>query len=282
MFVILTYMNEFDKVHYPLSLTKVSGGTDKSHLLGVIDSLKKELAMYKSQGSHNKSLVNPALDISISRSQVPTQTFMGSGLHSDHNNILSPQTDIFKTQPPRYAFQNGEYHTSGLASPSIQVHQQIDPAQNSAAFLEVGQQKVKLLEAKIEALQSQHKVELAKMQEEHAEEMRTILRHAQELEEKMASVEQELEEWRSIAEQRREAGSKDRERGLQREIEGLKRKLNESNANEKLMRAQLKEARETIDVERKKFGVSYKSTSKDKIRPGSPWKKPVSRSGKFF
>lgn len=252
-------MVEFDKVHYPLSLSKVNAGTEKTHLLGIIDSLRKELAA-KSQGSAHKSLANPMLDISLSRSHAPTHTFMGSGTLQDQTPILSPQTEILKHQP-RY----GQDH--------------IHPEANSMA-IEGYQQKVKLLEQKMDALQRKHESEILKQQEEHAEEMRTILRHAQELENQIDGLNKEIDQWKDIAEQRRESGGKEREKNLLRDIETLKRKLNEANSNEKLLRAQLKKATETIDYERKKYGVAFKPASREKIqRPGSPWKKSASRSG---
>ena len=271
--MILTYMVEFDKVHYPLSLAKVSAGTDKSHLLGVIDSLRKELSVYKSQGPNQKSMVNPMLDISMSRSQAATHTFMGSGF--DQNPILSSQTEYMKHQPLRYNMTPSDI-TTNLHSPAH--YQSLDPT----SIFEMGQQKAKLLQAKIEAQQQDFADSIAKLQAEHAEEMRTILRHAQDLEERLAKAEGDVEQWQTVAEQRRETGGREREKALQKEVEALKRKINEANANEKLVRAQLKEARETIDVERKKFGVAYKSASREKVlRPGSPWKRPVSRSGRL-
>lgn len=273
MFVILTYLVEFDKVHYPLSLTKVNPGTDKQHLLGVIDSLRKELASAKSQGPILKNLgQNPGLDISMSRSHAPTQTYVGSNMMGDHLNLISPLSEIIpKSYGARYAGQHQE--TTFLA-----------PQDNSShlALVEAAQQKVKLLEAKIEALQAQHTRAANDLQQEHAEEMRTVLRHAKDLEERLEAAEKEIEEWKAVAEQRRDAGGKEKERSLQREVEALKRKLNEANSNEKLLRAQLKEARETIDIERKKFGVAYRPASREKVqRLGSPWKRPVSRSGRF-
>lgn len=278
MFMILTYMVEFDKVHYPLSLTKVSAGTDKSHLLGVIDSLRKELAVYKSQGSNQKSIVNPMLDMSMSRSHAATHTFMGSGF--DQNPILSPQTEHVKQHPTRYNMIPPEM-AANLHSPAH--YQSLDPT----SIFEMGQQKAKLLQAKIEAQQQDFNSSFAKQQAEHAEEMRTILRHAQELEERLAFAEGEVEQWKTVAEQRRETGGREREKALQKEIEALKRKVNEATANEKLARAQLKEARETIDVERKKFGVAYKpardikDNGLEKASRLSPWKRPNSRSGRF-
>lgn len=53
MFVILTYIVEFDKVHYPLSLVKSVPAQEKTHLVGVIDALRKELAFYKSQSQQS-------------------------------------------------------------------------------------------------------------------------------------------------------------------------------------------------------------------------------------
>ena len=54
MFIILTYIVEFDKVHYPLSLTKSSPAQEKNHLVGMIESLRKELAFYKSQSQQSR------------------------------------------------------------------------------------------------------------------------------------------------------------------------------------------------------------------------------------
>ncbi len=274
MFVILTYMVEFDKVHYPLSLTKVNAGTDKQHLLGVIDSLRKELASVKAQGPVLKNFVpNTGLDISMSRSQAPTQTYMGSGMMGDHLNLMSPQSEIIpKSYGPRYS---GHHHETTFLPPQDNSSQM--------ALVEAAQQKAKLLEAKIEALKAEHARAVNDLNHEHAEEMRTVLRHAKDLEEKLEAAERETEEWKTVAEQRRDAGGREKERALQREVEALKRKLNEANSNEKLLRAQLKEARETIDIERKKYGVAYRPVSREKAqRPGSPWKRPVSRSGSLL
>jgi hypothetical protein len=57
MFLILTYIVEYDKVHYPLSLNKVIELLpecmldEKSQLVGMIDSLKKEISYLKSHNS---------------------------------------------------------------------------------------------------------------------------------------------------------------------------------------------------------------------------------------
>lgn len=286
MFMILTYIVEFDKVHYPLSLTKVSSGSDKSHLLGVIDSLKKELAMYKSQTGNQKSIMTPILDVSMSRSHAPTNNFShgyGMGHQGEIHNHYSPNLDSIKKIDSRYAFAGiehnisppqpqyqGQPHLIETPSVTLETHQ---------AAVDMSQHKAKLLEAKIQALEEKHLMEILKLQDEHASEMRVVLKHTEDLESQVVTLEGELTEWKTIAEERRVAGGKEKERVQQREIEALKRKQNETVSNEKLLRAQLKEARETIDNERKKFGVTRKVNSREKIRVGSPWKKPVSRSG---
>lgn len=280
MFMILTYIVEFDKVHYPLSLSKVNSGSDKSHLLGVIDNLKKELAMYKSQTTNQKSMISPMLDVSMSRSHAPTQNYGHAiGGIGEANQLYSPNLDSIKKIDSRYAFAGGDHMSVHQQAPVYQMEQQSSVSHEShRAAMEMAQQKIKLLESKIQAMEGKQAKETIKLQEEHASEMRVVLKHTEELEAKIFELEEEAAQWRTVAEERREAGGKDKERALQREIEGLKRRVNEVTSNEKLLRAQLKEARETIDNERKKFGVSKKALSREKVRIGSPWKKPVSRS----
>lgn len=257
MFMILTYMVEFDKVHYPLSLSKVNSGTDKTHLLGVIDSLRKELASYKTQGTGQKSMTSPALDLSISRSHLGPPTFHNGHTLLADNVLLSPQAE-----PRHYASQ--AHH----------------PAPADALLLETANQRASLLEAKISAMHRQHAEEISRLTIEHGDEMRTVLKHAKDLEDEVARLSEEAAQWKEVADRRRLAGGRDREEELKRDVDALKRKVNEAVANEKMLRAQLKQARDTIDQERKKFGVVGRKDSREKVaRPGSPWKKPASRSG---
>lgn len=263
MFMILTYMVEFDKVHYPLSLSKVNSGTDKTHLLGVIDSLRKELASYKTQGTGQKSMTNPALDLSISRSHTGPPTFQNGQTLLAEQLLLSPHPE-----PKHYGSQP-------------QGYQQFSAPGADSQLLEAANQRSRLLEAKISALQRQHADEIAKLAAEHGDEMRLVLKHAADLEQDVARLAEEAAQWKEVADQRRMSGGKEREEALKKDVEVLKRKVNEALANEKILRAQLKQARDTIDQERKKFGVVGRKNSREKVaRPDSPWKKPASRSSK--
>lgn len=277
--IFLTHLDEFSKVHYYLTLEKVGIGAEKAQLLGVIDSLKKELSLYKSQTINQKSIMNPMLDVSICRSHAQTNQYGTDQIFTEPQPpLFPPHLEPIKKIDNKYAFTSNEQQAqyrqaNNLPLISLQMHE---------SAMEMQQQKVKLLESKILEIEERYAAEMLKVKDEHAKEMRVVLRHTEDLENRTAELEEELAEWKSIAEQRRATGGKEKEKELQRELELLKRKLNECASNEKLLRNQLREARETVDYERKKYGVSKKTPSREKGRLGSPWKKPVSRSGKKF
>lgn len=300
MFVILTYMVEFDKVHYPLSLNKVSFGNNQAHLIGTIQNLKKELSFYKSQG--NSSMQSSSM-------------MQGGGGGSVHSSFMGPSSNHSQFQPPGVINQilpnssgvSGS-QTLNLGNVDSQTSNQgqIFGSQLQASQTSVTptQEDMKVLMLKIDELQGE--IGRLKTQETGQKEgfkkkkgkvglaeprPRKLLPQPQNASLNSSSEDEndgdELEQNVNSTNNKR---TKNREVELLRaEVQTLRIKVDEMSKTEKMLLRQLKEANEALELERqkrsplnqiKKSGLS--GTSKRDKRPDSPWKKGNrSRSGRI-
>ena len=255
MFVILTYMVEFDKVHYPLSLLKSSPGNEKTHLIGVIESLRKELTFYKSGPAPSRQPQTPA-DTSLRRSSPslshqsqtrgPGDSMLQFGVPAGPVPGLGAAGKIRQIDS-KYNFDNMDGGRNGGDSRYIDMLKEEN---------EILKEKVSRLEEKVRYISEKRSEEKEKFEERLGE----MLEEAEALRKEM---EEREECWR-----REKSGGK----GAEKEIEEMRRKLNEAKFGERKAKEEAKRAKEELEVERKK--------NSGRGRIGTPVKRGASRSSR--
>lgn len=130
MFVILTYICEFEKVHYPLCLSKSI--PKEQQLLQTINALRQELAATKSNTTANNSMLGSLAHFTVG---VPHPDF------SAQSSAQKPSPILQNSSPP---FNN------------VQLQQQAAAQTPSAASVRIG-----VLEQQLSEQHEQHKHELA-------------------------------------------------------------------------------------------------------------------------
>lgn len=136
-------------------------------------------------------------------------------------------------------------------------------------------QKVAKLTEKVTAVEKK-KEEEKRASEERLRERESDLEDAKkELEERQSEWDSEKQQYE--AELTRMYSSKG-ESAKDREILDLRRKLNEMRSNERMLRAHLKQANDSLELERKKSNLVHRKFT---TRNDSPWKQPLSRSGRL-
>jgi len=244
MFIILTYMVEYDKVHYPLGLNRVSADSGNNrHLMGVIEGLRKELNYYK--GEHATGGSQHA-NTSHSRIQAaPAYSTSGTGQHQ--SNIPgplqpSPFSPMLSNIDNKYTFDHNEDTTS------------------------LYRQKCEKLEEKLKLLEREYQEDKERTFTIQRGEIQLFSDKLQAMEEREAALIAEVAHWKKIAEERM-GGRNTRERELEREVSTLNRKINEMKNNERILRGEIREGRDKIEMERKKYGLLPRSRSNSASKP---------------